>query len=83
MKGVLSWSVGLSLCAGTSDFCPALVAVTSPVQNMFFLTVHYISVRLLPLPSKLGRHPVLGHLSLNVCLWPGHQILYTKIHMSE
>ncbi len=35
MKGVLSWSVGLSLCAGTSDFCPALVAVTSPVQNMF------------------------------------------------
>ncbi len=40
MKWVLPW---LGRCAGTKDFCPALVAVVDPVQNMFFPTVHYIS----------------------------------------
>ncbi len=29
------------LHAGTSDFCPALVALVGPVHNIFFLTVHY------------------------------------------
>jgi hypothetical protein len=38
MKEVLPSLVRWALHAGTSDFCPALVA---PVQNIFFLTVHY------------------------------------------
>jgi hypothetical protein len=42
--------------AGTSDFCSALAALVGPVQNIFFLTVHYYS-SFDPSPSKLGRHP--------------------------
>ncbi len=43
MKVVLPWLVRWAPCAGTKDFCPALVDVVAPVQNMFFLTVHYFS----------------------------------------
>jgi hypothetical protein len=28
---------------GTRDFCPALAAIVSPVQNFFFLTGHFFS----------------------------------------
>jgi hypothetical protein len=28
---------------GTRDFCPALAALVSPVQNMFFFTVHFLN----------------------------------------
>ncbi len=41
MKEVLPSLVRWALHAGTSDFCPALVAPVGPVQNIFFLTVHY------------------------------------------
>jgi hypothetical protein len=41
MKEVLPSLVRWALYAGTSDFCPALVALVGPVQNIFFLTVHY------------------------------------------
>ncbi len=36
MKGVLPWLVPWALCAGTRDVYPALAALASPVQNMFF-----------------------------------------------
>ncbi len=39
----LSWLVCWVRCAGTRDFCPALVAVVGPVQNKFFLSVHSFS----------------------------------------
>jgi hypothetical protein len=35
-------------------FCSALAALVGPVQNIFFLTVHYFNF-LSPSPSKLGR----------------------------
>jgi hypothetical protein len=41
MKEVLPSLVRWAFHAGTSDFCPGLVALVGPVQNIFFLTVHY------------------------------------------
>jgi hypothetical protein len=34
MKGVLPWLVRLARRAGTRDFCLALAAIVSPVQNI-------------------------------------------------
>jgi hypothetical protein len=45
MKGVLIWQVRWACCAGTRDFCFALAALVGPVQNIFFLTVHYFNHR--------------------------------------
>jgi hypothetical protein len=42
MKGVLPWLARWDLHAGTWDFCPALAALVRPVQNIFFLAVHYL-----------------------------------------
>ncbi len=48
---------------GTRDFYPVLVAVASPAQNIFSLTVHYF-------PSFVpGQAVVPRRLSLNMCLW--------------
>ena len=54
MKGVLPWLNRWARCAGTRDFCLALVAAVGPVQFFF------------------PHSTVLGHLSLNVCLWSTH-----------
>jgi hypothetical protein len=35
MKGDFSWLVNWALRAGTIDFCPALAALVSQVQNIF------------------------------------------------
>jgi hypothetical protein len=67
MKGVLSWLVRWALRAGTRDFCPALVVLVGPIQNIFS-SPYIISIYLSPLPSKLGQAVVPGRLSLNVCL---------------
>jgi hypothetical protein len=58
MKGVLPWLVNWALRADTRDFCPTLAALVDPVQNIFFLTVHYFN-----------SFVVQGRLSRNVCLW--------------
>jgi hypothetical protein len=42
VKGVFPWMARWARFAGTRDFCPALVAVVGPGQNMFFLAVHYL-----------------------------------------
>ncbi len=68
MKGFLPWLVCWDRFASIRDFCPALIAVVGPVQNMFFLTVHYFS-SFVPIAQQAGQAVVLGHLSLNVCLW--------------
>ncbi len=39
MNGVLSWLVRWALHAGTRDFCPALAALVSPVQNSALHTI--------------------------------------------
>ncbi len=59
MKGVLPWLVNWARCTGNRDFCPALTALVSPVQNIFFLSeVRYAVLYLVnfyPSSSKLGR----------------------------
>jgi hypothetical protein len=67
-KEVLPWLVRWAPCAGTKDFCSALVDVVCPVHSMFFITVQYFSA-FVPIAQQAGRAVVLGHLSLNLCLW--------------
>jgi hypothetical protein len=43
MKGALLWLICCAFHACTRDFCPALAALVGPVQNIFFLTVHYFN----------------------------------------
>ncbi len=66
-KGVLSWLVCLACRAGTRDFCSALAAQVGPVQNIFFLTVHYFN-DFVPIAQQAGQAAMLGRLSVRVCL---------------
>ncbi len=50
-----------------TDFCSALAALVGPVQNIFFLTLHYFH-SFLPMVQQAGQAAVLGRLSLSVCL---------------
>ncbi len=54
-------------CAVTRDFCSALAALAGPVQNIFFLTVHYFS-SFAPIAQQAGQAAVLGRLSLSMFL---------------
>jgi hypothetical protein len=55
-------------------FCSGLAAPVGPVQNIFFLTVHYFT-SFVPIAQQAGQAagqaPVLGRLSLCMCLWTG------------
>jgi hypothetical protein len=66
MKGVLPWLVHWARCAGTMDFCPALSALVSLVQNIIFLTAH-LFILLVPIDQQPGQVVELGRLTL--CLW--------------
>ncbi len=55
VKKGLPWLVYWACRAGTSYFWPAFDALVGPVQYIFFLTVHNISIHLSPSPSNLGR----------------------------
>jgi hypothetical protein len=44
MKGFTPWLVRWAHRASTNDFYPALAALVSPVQNVFFI-VHYFNLR--------------------------------------
>jgi hypothetical protein len=66
MKGVLPWLVPWASRVGTIDFCPALAAQVSPVQNSIFLTAHLFTF-LIPIAQQPGRAVVLGLLSLCLC----------------
>jgi hypothetical protein len=68
MKGVLSWLVRWACRAGTRDFCSALAALFGPVQNVFFLIVHYLNSFVLA-AQQAGQAVVLGRLSLRLYLW--------------
>jgi hypothetical protein len=67
MKGALSWFVPWACRAGTRDFCSAWTALGGPVQNIFFLTVHY-SNSFVPNALQVLQAAVLGRLSLLVCV---------------
>jgi hypothetical protein len=64
MKGVLPLLVCWACRAGTRDFCSALAALVSTVQNIFFLTVHYFNY-FVPIAQHAGQAAVLGRLSLS------------------
>ncbi len=64
MKGVLPWLVHWARRAGTKDFYPALAAPVSPVQNTFFLTIHYKVNLCVPTAQQPGLPVVQGHLSI-------------------
>ncbi len=67
MIGFFPWLVCLTRRAGTIDFCPALAALVSPVQNIIFLTIHFFTL-LVPIAQQPGQAVVLGRLSLYVSL---------------
>jgi hypothetical protein len=67
MKGVLPWLVCRTHCVGTGDFCPALAALVSPVQNICCLTIRYFNL-CVPIAQQAWQAVVQGCLSLNVCL---------------
>jgi hypothetical protein len=68
MNEVLPWLVHWARCAGTRDFCSALAALVGPVQNIFFLTIHYFNTFVL-IGQQAGPAAVLGRLYLSLCLW--------------
>jgi hypothetical protein len=41
---IRTWLVRWPRHAGTIDFCPALAALVSPVQNIIFLTAHFFTL---------------------------------------
>ena len=67
MKGVNPCLVRWACRAGTRDLSPALAALVGPVQNIFFLAVHYFNP-FGPIGQQAGQAAVLGRLSLIVCL---------------
>ncbi len=67
MEGVLSWLVFWAFRAGTRDTCSALGALVGPVQNKFFLAVHYYNF-FVPIAQQAGQTAVMGRLSISVCL---------------
>jgi hypothetical protein len=67
MTRVIPWLVPWALPVGTRDFCPALAALVGPVQNIFFLSVHYFD-SFVPIAQQAGEAVVQSRLSLNMCL---------------
>jgi hypothetical protein len=56
----------LAHCVATRDFCCALAALVSPVQNICCLTIRYFNL-CVPIAQQDGQAVVQGCLSLNVC----------------
>jgi hypothetical protein len=67
MKGG-PWLVRLARRASTRGFCLALTALVSPVQSIFFLTAHFVTLWV-PIAQQPGHAVLQGRLSLNMCLW--------------
>jgi hypothetical protein len=74
MKGVLPWLVSRALRASIRDFYPALLALVSQAQNIFFLTGHYFNP-CVPIAQQPGQAVVQGRQSLNLCLWYTYSVL--------
>jgi hypothetical protein len=56
-----------SLCR-YKRFCPALAALVSPVQNIFFLTGHHFTL-FVHIDEQAGQAVVPHRLSLKKCFW--------------
>jgi hypothetical protein len=66
MKGVLPGLVRWDVVPVQQFFF--LASLIGPVQNIFFLTVHYFNA-FAPIAQQAGQAVVLGRLSVIVCLW--------------
>jgi hypothetical protein len=73
MKEVLPWMVRWACRADKRDFCSALAALVSPVQNILFLIVHYFNA-FFPIAQRARQAAVLARLSLSMCLWFSHPV---------
>jgi hypothetical protein len=67
MKGVIPWLCRWARCAGTRDFCSALAALVSPVQNILS-SPYTISLHFVPTVQQAGQAVVPRRLSPNMCL---------------
>ena len=67
MKEVLPWLVLWACHAGTRDFRSALAALVGPVQNIFFLAVHFFN-SFVPIAQQAGQAVVLGTMSFSMYL---------------
>ncbi len=67
MKGVLHWLICLARRAGRRNFCPALAALVSLVQNIF--SHHTLFYFIFPRQPAAGQAVVPHRLSLIMCLW--------------
>ncbi len=56
--------------ACTVEFCSALAALVSPVQNIIFLAAHFFTL-IVPIFRQPGQTVVLGRLSLCLWVWGG------------
>jgi hypothetical protein len=78
MKEVLTWLVRWPCChAGTRAFCSVLAALVGPVQNIFFLTIHFFKT-FVPIAQQAGQEAMLGS-PLLVCV----QSLYVSLIETE
>ncbi len=69
----LGWFVGFVVPVQEIFVMPWLHDVVGPVQNIFFLTVHYFSA-LVPAAKQAGQAAVLARLSLSVCVSGQHYL---------
>jgi hypothetical protein len=58
MTGVLPWLFRWACRASTIDFCPALAALVSPVQNIIFFAARFFTL-LAPIVRQAGQAVVI------------------------
>ncbi len=56
-------------------FCPALAALVSPVQNIFFLTAHYFTPLSPSIALQARQAAVLRRLSLSLIVTNTHKTM--------
>ncbi len=59
---------GWACRAGTIDFCHVMAFQVGPVQNIFFLAVHFFN-SFVSIAHQAGQAVLQGRLSFYVCLW--------------
>jgi hypothetical protein len=69
MKGILPWLVRWDRRAGTRECYPALAALVSPVQNIFFLTLHCFNL-CVPIAQQPGQEVNRTKPSVYECVSP-------------
>jgi hypothetical protein len=78
MKGILPWLGRRAHRVGTRDFLLPFDALVGPVQNFFFLAVHYFNF-CVPIAQQPGQSVVQGRLSRNVCLRQRHSCKQVEV----